>query len=236
MEDRDKRRFAGLLAAAAEVVDKKLSDAKLKIYWAALKDLKIEEVERAINLHLNDPVEGRFMVKPADIRRHVQGLPEDRALRAWSELEAAIEKHGAYASVVFADPILSRVVSEMGGWVRLCGEDLNSYLRHEFTKRYEALARSGGPDTAPVKHLGLVERTNRANGYDSQPDILQLVGDQEKAQKRLEGSREGYDGREGAKRFLAEVERRSNGQNRDHAAAPVTESNAQDALGKAFPD
>ncbi len=178
MTREDYPEFCNLILATAEIYDKTPSKGALRMYFSALNDLDLKDVKKGISRHVNDPKNGQFMIKPADIRRHVEGRQEDRALLAWSKLEKAIFKVGAYSTITFDDAVLMRVVIDMGGWVRLCSmtEKEAPFLQKEFERRY--LAYSGGTARfdPPRKLIGI---------FKSHESLL--FGDREKARKLLEG-------------------------------------------------
>lgn len=51
----------------SEMYNKELTTTVLKIYWEALKEFKPEHLTKALNLHLADPVEGKWPPKPAHL-------------------------------------------------------------------------------------------------------------------------------------------------------------------------
>src|SRR5690606_33729406 len=131
--------------------------------FLALKDLELEQIKKAALAHVNDPDRGNFPITPADIRRHLQGPKQHRALLAWSKVEEAIFKIGPYRSVVFDDPICSQVIHELGGWVWVCN-NADEWMQKEFVQRYEGYLTIGGPKSPPIKLLGIHERQNNHSG------------------------------------------------------------------------
>ncbi|MFZ1642573.1 MAG: hypothetical protein WAV07_14310 [Candidatus Contendobacter sp.] len=71
MKSTDKPGFAINILAIAEIYGKALSPAAIGIYWNALRDYPLAEVQRATERHVADPVNGQFFPKPADIIRYL---------------------------------------------------------------------------------------------------------------------------------------------------------------------
>ena len=197
MIDENKSEFVSILASVAEMYGSELSPAGIDLYWRTVGDVSIEDFRRAISAHLNDPDQGRFIPKPCDIRRHLEGTAKGRALVAFDELMGAIEKGGSYRTVFFVDPITSRIVCDFGGWPETCRKFSDyyderdfSFRQRDFTQRYENYAQTPHPfgfSAVPKPLLGLQERDNEARGYEEEEVKLFIVGDRSEAQKLLEG-------------------------------------------------
>jgi len=181
MIERDDEKFSGMLIAAGELYNKTLSTAVIGIYWNALKNYDLGEVQRAFSSHAADTDNGQFMPKPADLIRHIQGSKEGRALQAWSKVEKAIRTIGHYDSVVFDDPFIHQIIDEMGGWCKVCGtsEDEMPFKSKEFEKRYRAALLSGLNDIQPIL-IGSSDAYNARNGFEVSPP--RLVGKEDKCQ------------------------------------------------------
>ncbi len=117
MKPNEFEEFSSRLVGAAEYFGKSLSPAVIGIYWEGLRDLELSEFAIALTAHVQNPDNGQFMPKIADIRRMVGGTTQDSALVAWSKVDRAVRHVGTYADVVFDDPIIHRVVHDMGGWI-----------------------------------------------------------------------------------------------------------------------
>lgn len=158
MIPRDKAQFAAFVAGIAEVYDKRMSEAAISIYWDTLKDLELSEVRSAFKRHLEDADGGRFMPRPSDIRA-IARPPRDSVM-AWSEVEGAMRKVGAYRSVQFQDPVINSVVRDMGGWPWICRQPLEEpWVQKEFERRYLAYRDAGHGDGSRL--AGLHEIENR---------------------------------------------------------------------------
>ena len=65
MQIQDEKRFKAVIATLAEAFDRKLSEQLPEIYWQALEDLTIEDLEAASARAIR---ELKFFPRPADLR------------------------------------------------------------------------------------------------------------------------------------------------------------------------
>src|SRR5438132_401555 len=114
--------FQTLMQGVYDFYGKDLSKFALSVWWQAMRPYDFHAVTEALNRHCVNPDAGQFMPKPADVVRMMQGSTQDAALVAWSKVERAVCGVGSYQSVVFDDPLVHRVVYEMGGWIALCAK------------------------------------------------------------------------------------------------------------------
>ena len=98
---------------------KDLSRFALDVWWSALRNYDLAAVTQAFNRWLSNPDQGQFQPKPADVIKMLSGSTQDKAFAAWAKVDRAVRSVGAYASVAFDDPIIHRVIHDMGGWVGL---------------------------------------------------------------------------------------------------------------------
>ncbi|RXJ70765.1 hypothetical protein CS022_22305 [Veronia nyctiphanis] len=189
MDLSEKTLFAELMCLTASLYMKEpLSRPSLGIYWNALKDFPLEDVRRALDLHLRNTDTGQFFPKPADIIRQMEGNTQTRGELAWTKVHGAIQSVGAWQSVVFDDPIIHQVISDMGGWVSLCHTESDElpYRHNEFVRRYRAY--TGQPPTGyPKKLIGISEANNTQSGHEV--DDPMVVGNIEKAKEVYQGGR-----------------------------------------------
>lgn len=186
MIESNKNEFAELLSGYSEAKGKTLSKSTLKFYWECLIDYSIEEVKHGLILHAKDSNSGAFFPMPADIIKHIDGTIEDSAYLAWNKIYNA--KAGYYDTVIFDDPIIHSVISDMGGWMYFCEqraqlEDRDwKFFQKEFLDRYKATRRTGVLN-APKKLVGYFESTNQIEHPENIPEPV-LIG-QEKQPLRL---------------------------------------------------
>lgn len=73
MNDDDKPQFQHMFDSLAECYQKpSLTPTALQMFFSALSRYSIEQIEAAIQMHLQNPDAGRFFPKPADICSYLQ--------------------------------------------------------------------------------------------------------------------------------------------------------------------
>lgn len=86
MNDQDKMQFKQLMDGASVYYQKDpMQPMALKIYFNALDRFTLDQVQGAISQHIQDPDQGRFYPKVADIVRNIEGdnlKPEDLVAEA----------------------------------------------------------------------------------------------------------------------------------------------------------
>lgn len=140
MQSSDRQRFASLLSDVLAFYGQDANPFSATVWWNACETFSFEQVSKAISRHATDPERGQFAPKPADIVRQLQGTATDRAMVAWGKFFDAMGRVGAYADVVFDDPVIHAVVDDMGGWPKVCRSEMSelSYTQHRFTESYRA--------------------------------------------------------------------------------------------------
>lgn len=178
-------RFSQLMTALGELYGKPLTEALHEIYWLALESYSLEDIQKAIARHVHNPDCGQFMPKPADLIRALEGDTESQSKLAWSKVEKALKHHGPYQTVVFDDPYIHAVISDMGGWVFFGSvTDIDwKFMAQDFEKRYRAYAQNP-TSQFPPKLIGMAESHNRII-HKQIPEPI-LIGDSAKARKILE--------------------------------------------------
>jgi len=154
----------------------------MSVWWQACEPFDFEQVSKALSAHAVDPERGQFAPKPADVVKALAGTKTDRARLAWSKALDAMGRVGAWKSVAFDDPIIHAVIEDLGGWVKLCRTELDSYTEHRFCESYRAYVNR--PDLVyPSKLIGEFEAVNRHEGRQVAPPIL--IGNAQKAAEVL---------------------------------------------------
>lgn len=174
MKATDSDPFAALLVGVHTFYDREISPFAADIWWSALQKFDLPAVTEAFNRHVMNPDVGQFLPKPADIVRLLSGRTQDRALKAWAQVDKAVRQVGTWESVVFDDPLIHRVLHEMGGWLGLSQktDDEWPFVAREFETRYRShAARSKIPEYPPVL-IGIAECYNNAIGSESGPPRL----------------------------------------------------------------
>lgn len=187
MHANDKKRFATLLSGIADYYGKELSNGVISLYWQGLLSYDIEAIEKALWDHTQNPDNGQFMPKIADITRAMQGRTQDQAAIAWSKVDQAVRRVGTYQDVAFDDPIIHRVIADMGGWIWFGNqvEDEWPFVARNFENRYRGYrVRGEVPDYQPVL-LGMANAHNQQEGFKKNPPIL--IGNQNQAKSVMLG-------------------------------------------------
>lgn len=187
MQNNDRLSFAELIANIYAFYGRDSSDFALSVWWEAMKPFDFAAVADAMNRHCVNPDTGQFMPRPADVVRMLQGSTQDSAMVAWAKVDKGIRQVGTYASVAFDDPIIHRVIHDMGGWVSLGQKDEREwpFVAKEFENRYRGYrVRSETPEYPKVL-IGIAEAQNSTEGRKSQPPVL--IGDSARAKHVLQG-------------------------------------------------
>lgn len=184
----EKRRFATLITGLSDYYKSEVSRAVLGIYWEGLKQYSYEAIEKACWAHTQLPDEaGRWMPRNADIIKMISGSTVDQAAMAWSAVDNAVRVRGTWDDVVFDDPIIHRVIADMGGWVKIGSHDDDAwpFVGKEFQTRYRSFRMRGELPAYPARLTGMANAHNAAGGRPLLPPIL--LGDVEKAKRVLKG-------------------------------------------------
>ena len=138
MTSDDYKKFKEGLAGVYGFYDKDINDFVLDVWWNALKQFDLNAIVEAFNRHVINTESGKWLPKPADIIRMLQGSTQDAALVAWAKVDSAVRHKGTYVDVVFEDPLIHRVLHDMGGWIALGqkNEDEWPFVAREFENRY----------------------------------------------------------------------------------------------------
>lgn len=173
MRTDDSKRFAELMTGIAELYGQAVTKAGLRLWWAALADQSIGDVEAAINAHVSDGEAGRFMPKPADILRKLEATPADQraadeaqAMVAWQQLLEAIRSVGPYQDCPISDPRALAAIEDAGGWTAVCEMriDTRHFSRRQFIDAYLHLEAPGTARAA----LGLHSKARIGQGREAQ--------------------------------------------------------------------
>ena len=182
MNQDDFKKFANALGTLAELHGKELSPMLMKLYFKALEQFSIQDVENAI---MRAITELKFFPKPVELIEFITGKGgniEDIALVEADNVINAMRRIGAYQSVIFDDPVTTAVIQQgFGGWVKMCqdsNENDNKWLRIEFVKIYRAYANQG--IRSDEKLIGITEEQNIAKGYIEHVPCPVLIGQKRK--------------------------------------------------------
>lgn len=180
MNTSDYQNFSKLINDVFSFYEKPVTDGALQIWWNALRSKDFDAISRAFSAHVSNPDNGQFAPKPANIIKLMDGSTLDNAYTAWTKVEDSIRKIGPYESAVFDDPIIHKVISDMGGWMTMCevtDHDL-PFRAKEFENRYQGYKSRKEEISAPKTLTGIIEAHNRKLGSEFPSPIL--IGDEEK--------------------------------------------------------
>lgn len=158
-----------------------------ELFYESVKQFGFDAVKKAFSVHIQNPDNGQWMPKPADIVRIISGTSKDNSHVAWSNVKKSITTVGSYETIVFDDPIIHRVIQDMGGWINLCAssEDDLPFRGHEFKSRYTAYKSQGEIPDYPAKLYGIIESDNSSKNLIEHIPQPILVGSPEKARQVL---------------------------------------------------
>lgn len=183
-------RFATLITGLADYYKQKLSAGVIRLYWEGLKQFDFEAVEQAAWAHTQRPDdESHFMPRIGDLKKVIEGSTSDQGQIAWSKVDRAVRTVGPYWDVAFDDPIIHRVIADMGGWVQInSAEDKNwPFVAKEFINRYQAFKMTGQQPEHERYLIGMATAHNQAAGiYYDKPNV-RLLGNVDKARQIASG-------------------------------------------------
>jgi hypothetical protein len=183
MTENDREVFTKLWTAAWDTCGKAVTGMQLRMAFFALSDISIEDVKRAILAHARDPERGRFPVTPADVMAYLHGTAKEQAEIHWPDVLRAIRGSGRNF-VVFTDPVVHRVIHDMGGLCTLgrMAESELPFVQRDFIARYVSTRKRWTPDTPYPNRLRA--RLIPANEGD---DDTTFIGDRQQCQHVLLG-------------------------------------------------
>ena len=168
---KDEKKFAGLIAMLDETFGKESSKLRVEIYFGALKEFEITEVEQAIYLAIGTL---KFYPKPVELIELMTGNLEDISALAWTDFLHGLN---GWHSVRFEDKIITAtILAIFPSWFEACQLTLTelSFKRKEFIEVYKAIARNPQrvaflPDILP----GYFEIDNNNRSYGSDPRAIE---------------------------------------------------------------
>lgn len=191
MKQNDFENFREILSAVGDMYGKPVSEFALSLWWGALKNYDLKAIREALSRHIQNPDNGQWMPKPADVIRMIGGTSTDSALIAWSKVDKAVREVGTYSDVVFDDPVIHRVVDEMGGWIGLGSKSENEwpFVAKEFETRYRGYAsRQIIPEYRNVL-TGITNAQNKRSGFPCYEPVL--IGNPEKVKQVMQSGGDG---------------------------------------------
>lgn len=185
MRDNEIEKFFVMLSGLSDYYGRQIGKEAMLLYWHGLKQYDLSAVEKAFWQHTQNPDTGQFMPKIADVTKYLKGRTSDQASVAWSKVDKAIRHVGTYQDVCFDDPLIHRVIDDMGGWIPMGQkkEDEWPFVQKEFENRYRGYAMRGEVPEYQAKLTGIANAHNAENGFKLNPPML--IGDQATAKQVL---------------------------------------------------
>jgi hypothetical protein len=92
---------------------------------------------------------------------------------------------GTYQDVVFDDPIIHRVIEDMGGWISFGNkrEDEWPFVQNHFENRYRGFVMREEIPEYQARLIGIANAQNAQNGFPQNLPVL--IGNREKAEAIL---------------------------------------------------
>jgi hypothetical protein len=124
------QQFKTILIGLSELYKFEMSPAVSAMYWAALKQLSADELNRAAQSHISDSDQGRWMPKPAHLLNQIYG---NEAQSAWQALCEQLARGGADVG-----PKTESALTGAGGMyqVRRMSTDQLMGLKRQFISNY----------------------------------------------------------------------------------------------------
>lgn len=183
MVESEKGQFATLLLGMGSYYEKELAAGVIDIYWRGLEQFDLEAVRVAFDRHMANPDSGQWMPRVADLVKMLQGRTGDQAQAAWAKVDRAVRSSpGVNATVAFDDPLIHRVLADIGGWASLGDKQEKEwpFIAKEFENRYRSYRMRGETPEYPPSLIGTIQAQNQAAGKQGANDIY-LIGDQRAA-------------------------------------------------------
>lgn len=186
MTEQDFAKFRDGLSGVYSFYDKDINDFSLNLWWNALKQFDLNAVIQAFGKHVVNTESGKWLPRPADIIRMLQGSTQDSAMTAWAKVDKAIRHKGSYVDVVFDDPLIHRVINDMGGWIALGqkNDDEWPFVAREFENRYRGFRERNQIPDYPTILTGIANHHNERHGLKKESMVF--VGDEKECLKVLQ--------------------------------------------------
>ena len=174
MTERDVTEFMALIADVYAFYRRDFSKFAGRVWWTAMQQFELGAVTEALGRHSMNPDSGQYLPMPADIVKMLEGTTQDSALVAWSKVDRAVRVVGSWVDVVFDDPLIHRVITEMGGWVMLGERTFKDwdFVRNEFVNRYRGYKMRGERPEYPGVLTGSANAANALENHQRAQPVL----------------------------------------------------------------
>lgn len=173
-----KSQIISIISSSLSIYNETLTKQSAQVWLASLMRFDVEDIRHAFNVYIQTSERGHFSPKPSDIVNTITGGNSDVAKIAWSLVERAIRSIGGDRTVVFQDPLIHKVIYDLGGWVKVCSTENEKelgFLSHDFENRYRGYMNRGVIPKYPNRLIGKSENSLREHGKDWRSQ-LELVG------------------------------------------------------------
>lgn len=136
----DLKKFSQLIIALSEIFDpgNKPSALKIELYFNALEDLSIEQIEKAVSKVIKMRV-FNGLPKPAEIREKINDENSMDYLNAWAKVMISLES-GREPK----DFAIKETIRRLGGWSWLSMQTYNQliWVEKRFIEHFETINKS----------------------------------------------------------------------------------------------
>jgi len=170
----NKNEFLNIMIGLCDLFNKKPSEYIIDLYYEIFKDFSLDVVKTGFTLCIKSH-KYNTLPKPAEILEFLIESKEDKMLKAWMQVNEAIEKGGYYTTVEFKDKVIHHVIAELGGWQWLCSQRKENmpFIEKRFYALYQVFKKRLPGETP--KLVGFIEAKNSAKGYFKEiPEILKI--------------------------------------------------------------
>lgn len=151
-------------------------EGTMQVWFGLLRHLGAAALDSAVLAFL---ASGDDWPNAGKLLRLVDSGPslEDRASLALQAVRGAVQRSGYVRSVVFDDPLTTVTVRDLGGWDRLCQEDLSCpHFARRWTAAYSVRMRNGFRPELAAPLVGECGRSNRLTGHAESEAVTVAVG------------------------------------------------------------
>jgi len=209
MHNSEIENFSKLMFMVAENYGQTLTPERIAFLFQFFEQYEFEAIKQAAFSLLANRKYTSFPTVADFVEYLGGGSAEDKALVEAGKVLKAISREGAYASVVFDDPVTQAViVNAYGSWPTLCQEVTEvqkSWFIKDFSKTYAAYTRQSIKQYGHL--MGITESSNAARGVGKKYHRLALIGDEFAARVVLAGELEVTADIDGAVKELCEGKR-----------------------------
>jgi len=154
----DKKLFIQMMAMLCEIYEREQKESIMDIYYLVLSEMSNDDFKNSI-VEILKTRKYATLPKPAEILEYSRLNIEALAILAIDDIERAISRHGAYASITFEDSVINSIIDHLGGWVSVCGMESSEWkwAKKEIPKMYDIYSKRANH---PEHLIGIAENNN----------------------------------------------------------------------------